>query len=81
MWRIVGNPFRARAVDGREFRLVEEVEILDDRSFDNPRAKTEGLRRLTTTERHHVNRINDNEFDVLGAGPLLETIRVKRAAE
>ena len=81
MWRRTGTVIRATSSDGRPFRFIEEVEILDDGSQENPRAEIEGLRRLTTSDGHHVNRISENEFEILGAGPLLELIRAHRIVE
>ena len=80
MWRRTGTVIHAKSADGRQFRLIDEVQILDDGSQENPQAEIEGLRRLTTSDGHHVNRISENEFDILGAGVLLETIRAYRIA-
>jgi len=78
MWRQTGVSFRARSSDGRSFTVTETIQTLDAGSYDDPRATVEGQKRLTTTEGHHVNRISDVEFEVLGAGPLADVLRVRR---
>jgi hypothetical protein len=78
MQRKTGTVIRARSADGREFRIIEEVAIISAPSLDNPRTELEGLRSLRTHDGHHVNRISDIEFEILGAGPLLEPIRAER---
>jgi len=78
MWKRTGVAFDVKSAKGQTFRVIEEVEIIDAKSFDDPKATIEGLKRLATTTGLHVNSIGGSEFEILGVGPLLEEVRVKR---
>lgn len=78
MWRQTGNSFRARSTDGQTFTILETVQILDAGTLDDPRATVEGLKRLTTAEGNHVNRLSDDNFEILGVGLLAGSLSVTR---
>jgi hypothetical protein len=63
---------------GERVRVEEWVALVDARSSDDPNAAPiEGLRRLQTRDGHHVNRISDTEYEILGWGPLADEVRAR----
>ena len=78
MWQPTGKSFRARSTDGQIFSIVEAIQILEAGTFDDPSATVEGLKRFTTAEGHHVNRLSDNNFEILGVGLLADSLSVTR---
>ena len=78
MWQHIGRSFRVRSADGQTFDVFEDVRIIEAGTFDDPSATVEGLKRFTTAEGHHVNRLSDNNFEILGVGLLADSLSVKR---
>jgi len=76
--KTTNTSFRVRAQDGRIFHIVETVELLSAASSDEPSATVEGLKVLRTTQGHAVNRVSAQDFEILGAGPLLESAKARR---
>ena len=62
--RLTGQ-FTAKSDDGRQFDLLVYTDILDVGTPQNPNATVEGLKTILTTEGHHVNRIDDLNYEIV----------------
>lgn len=70
--RLTGQ-FTAESEDGRRFDLSIYTEILDAGTLQNPGATLAGAKSILTSEGHHVNRIDDLNYEIVELG-----LRVKK---
>lgn len=63
--------------EGRRFLIHEYVSIIDASTLDNPRATVEGLKTYRTSSGGAVNKVGENQFEIVGAGVRVMVIRPK----
>jgi hypothetical protein len=67
------SSFTANEIEtGRPRRLDIFVDVLDVATFGDPTGETDGLKKLMTSDRQHVNYIKKGEYQIVG-GPALRS--------
>lgn len=62
------DTFEIEAEDGTRFRVYEFVEILNPSVTGDLESTVDGLKRLLTSEGHHVTRFSETDFEIVGLG-------------
>jgi hypothetical protein len=74
---VIGR-FECRGPDGTRYTIVEFQHYLISESQGAPPERVDLLRELRTSDGRHVNRISDNEFEMLD--PIAGEVRLRRSA-
>jgi len=73
-WEELTDEFDAETEHGERFRILIFTTMIDASSMSNPTAPpVRGLKSARTSQGHHCNRIDDDNWEIVGLG-----IRVKR---
>ena len=68
------NEFITKTPDGKKIIIYEFTDYLNAGSFNNHYSKVEGLKSYFTTDGNHVNRINENEYQIVETGVILQLV-------
>jgi hypothetical protein len=60
--------FTATDENGTPYDIVEYTEFFDLSAFDHPHQSLPGLKAYRLADGRHVNRISDDEFQIVGSG-------------
>lgn len=76
-WEQITDEFAAESDDGQRFRMLVYQTFIDVCSRSNPNAPpAKGQKTLRTDEGYHVNRIDEDHFEIVGLG-----LRLKRVED